>query len=109
MQSAFLEKKDCSHHTIFPGVDIFTTHGAHLMLSYVELQPHAVVELHSHPHEQLGYMVEGEMTFTVGEEKKVITAGMMWRIPGGVPHTVTAGDRPCKAIDIFYPIRDDYR
>lgn len=109
MQAYFVEKNQCSHHRIFPGVDIYTMHGVHVMVSLVEFQPHAVVEEHSHPHEQLGYMLEGEAVFIVGGESRLVSAGGMWRIPGGVPHKVIAGDKPVRAIDVFYPIRDDYR
>jgi quercetin dioxygenase-like cupin family protein len=109
MASYFVDKKDCGRHNIFPGVDIFTTHGEKLMLSLVEMEPHAVVEEHSHPHEQLGLMLEGELDFTIGGESRKITPGQMWRIPGGVKHKCVAGDKPVRALDAFYPIRDDYK
>jgi quercetin dioxygenase-like cupin family protein len=109
MFSYVVDKKDCSHHTIFPGVDIFTTSGEHMMLSLVEMQPHAVVEEHSHPHEQLGLMLEGEADFMIGGVRMHVTAGQMWRIPGGVAHSVVAGERPVRAIDVFHPPREDYR
>ena len=105
----FVDKSQCSHHKIFPGVDIYTTHGDHVMLSLVEFAPHAVVEAHSHPHEQMGLMLEGEAEFTVGGETRTVRAGEMWRIPGGVVHKVIAGAKPVRALDVFYPIRDDYR
>ena len=54
-------------------------------------------------------MLEGEAEFIVGGETKIVRAGEMWRIPGGVVHKVIAGDKPVKALDVFYPIRDDYR
>lgn len=105
----FVDKSACSHHVIFPGVHIYTTHGEQMMLSLVEMEPRAVVKLHSHPHEQLGMLLEGTATFTIGETVRQVAAGDMWRIPGGVPHMVVAGDRPVRALDVFYPIRDDYR
>lgn len=108
MESYFVDRSQCAHHAIFPGVDIFTTHGQHLMLSQVEFAPHSVVEEHSHPHEQMGLMLEGEAKFIVGGVERVVKAGEMWRIPGGVPHKVIAGDRPARALDVFYPIREDY-
>jgi quercetin dioxygenase-like cupin family protein len=108
MLGYFVDKKDCSHHQIFPGVDIYTTSCQHLMLSLVEMQPGAVVEEHSHPHEQMGLMLEGEADFTIGGHTQRITAGQMWRIPGGVPHKVVALDRPVRALDVFHPIREDY-
>jgi quercetin dioxygenase-like cupin family protein len=107
--SYFLSRRDCSRHTIFKGVNIFTTVGQQMMLSLVEMDPRAVVEPHSHPHEQMGMLLEGELTFTVGGEKKKLKPGEMWRIPGGVVHTAVAGDKPVKALDVFHPIREDYR
>ncbi|MBX3415249.1 MAG: cupin domain-containing protein [Pirellulales bacterium] len=105
----FVDKKDCAHHRIFPGVDIYTTYGENVMLSLVEFEPHAVVEEHSHPHEQLGLMLEGEAEFIVGGESRIVRQGEMWRIPGGVKHKVIAGDRPVRALDVFHPIREDYK
>ncbi len=109
MHEYFVDKGDCSHHNIFPGIDIYTTCGDELMLSLVEMEPHAVVEEHSHPHEQMGLMLEGEMLFIIGDQQRTITAGGMWRIPGGVVHKVIAGDQPVRALDVFHPIREDYK
>ena len=109
MLSPFIDKSQCVHHRIFPGVDIYTCCGAEMMLSLVEMQPHSVVEPHSHPHEQVGLMLEGTAVFTIGNEQRTIGPGQMWRIPGGVIHQVVAGDQPVRALDVFHPIRDDYR
>lgn len=108
MSKYFVRRTESSHYTIFPGVDIFTMAGEKVMLSYVELEPHAVVEKHSHPHEQLGVLIEGELKFTIGNEQQLLRPGDMWRIPGGVEHHVEAGDDPARAIDIFHPVREDY-
>ena len=106
--SYFLDRQACSRHTIFPGVDILTAAGKDMMISLVEMQPGAVVELHQHPHEQMGMLLEGELEFTVGSEKKTLHAGDIWRIPGEIAHTCRAGSSGAKAIDIFHPIREDY-
>lgn len=109
MSKYFVTRAECSRHNIFPGVDIYTMAGERLMLSLVEFEPRSVVEPHSHPHEQLGLLLEGELTFTIGDETRTLRPGEMWRIPGGVVHSAVAGDRPVKALDAFYPIREDYR
>ena len=109
MSKYFLDREDCSQHNIFPGVDIFTAAGEKMMLSYVEFQPGAVVEPHSHPHEQMGLLLEGQLTFVIGDEQRTLSPGQMWRIPGDVVHSATAGDQPVKALDVFDPIREDYR
>jgi quercetin dioxygenase-like cupin family protein len=109
MSQYIVKRQQCSHHNIFPGVDIFTAAGQQMMLSFVEFQPHAVVQPHSHPHEQMGLLLEGELTFTIGDETHTLQPGDMWRIPGGVVHSAVAGEQPVKALDVFHPIRDDYR
>lgn len=109
MTKYFYSKDECSRHNIFPGVAIHTVAGDALMLSLVEFEPHAVVPPHEHPHEQMGLLLEGELTFTVGEETRTLRPGEMWRIPGGVRHSARAGDRPVRALDVFHPIRQEYR
>ena len=109
MHQYVVDKDECSRHQIFPGVEIFTTYGQQVMLSVVEFQPGAVVEEHSHPHEQLGLMLEGEMEFIIGGQSHTVRPGQMWRIPGGVPHKAIAGNQPVRALDVFYPIREDYK
>jgi quercetin dioxygenase-like cupin family protein len=109
MSLYFPAPEECSRHTIFPGVRIRTCAADRMMLSLAELEPGAVVEEHSHPHEQVGMVVEGRAVFWVGGEEKTLGPGDMYRIPGGVRHRVVALDGPVKALDIFYPVREDYR
>lgn len=93
---------------IFPGVTIETCAADKMMLSYVDLAPHAVVEEHSHPHEQVGILLEGSATFFIGGEEKKLGKGDRWLIPGGVKHRVVASAEGAKALDVFCPIREDY-
>ena len=108
MQSAFVDKSDCRRQTIFPGVDITTAAGQQMMLSYVHIAPNAVVEQHSHPHEQVGIVVEGRAHFYIGDEDRILVQGDMYRIPGGVPHRVVGLEEGAVALDVFHPIREDY-
>jgi quercetin dioxygenase-like cupin family protein len=100
---------ECSRHTIFPGVHIRTCAAEKVMMSLVVIEPRAVVEEHSHPHEQVGMVLEGHAVFIVGGETKTLRAGDMYRIPGNVRHKVIGLEVALKALDIFYPIREDYR
>ena len=79
-----------------------------MMLSLVEMRPGAVVEEHSHPHEQVGILISGQLTFTIGDETQVVRPGQMWRIPGGVVHRAVAGNEPVRALDVFCPVREGY-
>jgi quercetin dioxygenase-like cupin family protein len=107
-ESYFIPAGSGSRHLIFPGVEIRTTAGTNLMLSVVRLEPESVVLEHSHPHEQMGYLLEGRLEFTVGGVTQLLGPGDVWRIPGGVVHRVRALDQPAVALDVFHPIREDY-
>ncbi len=108
MSQFFPTPEECGHHTIFPGVTVRTSAAERMMLSLVDLEPYTVVEEHSHPHEQVGMVVEGRAVFHVGGEAKTLGPGDMYRIPGNVRHRVVALDQRVKALDIFCPIREDY-
>jgi len=99
----------CVHRDPFPGVRMHITEAEKMTLSVVEMEPHAVIPEHSHPHEQIGYMVEGEFEFIIGGKSHWVTPGQIWRISGGVKHMVIAGDHHVRAIDVFYPVREDMR
>lgn len=107
-ESPFVTKAACSRHTIFPGVEVFTAAAQEMMLSLAEFEPHAEVQPHSHPHEQVGIVIRGRARFFVGEEERVLAPGDMYRIPGGVEHRVIALEDGCAALDVFHPIREDY-
>ena len=98
-----------THRQLFPGVEIRATAGEGLMLSLVHLEPGSVVLEHSHPHEQMGMMISGRAEFTIGGVTRIIGPGEMWRIPGNVPHKVVTLDEPAVALDVFHPVREDYR
>ncbi len=83
-------------------------HGAAMTIGEVSLDADTVVPMHEHPHEQMTYVIEGRFEFTVGTETSVLEPGMVVIIPGGARHggkTLTT----CKVIDVFSPVRDDYR
>jgi quercetin dioxygenase-like cupin family protein len=80
-----------------------------MMLSVVDLLPGAVVEEHAHPHEQVGMVLEGKAIFYIGPEQKTLQAGDLYRIPGNVRHKVVVMEGPVRALDIFYPVREEYR
>lgn len=109
MSHYFPTKAECGRHTIFPGVQIETCACEKMMLSLVDLEPNSVVAEHQHPHEQVGMVLSGRAIFHIGGEEKTLGAGDMYRIPGNTPHKVIALDQPVRALDIFTPVREEYR
>lgn len=90
------------------GVDARFVTGGQIMFSFVHLAPGAVVELHQHPHEQCGYILEGSLLMTIGDETREIRPGDAYTIPGGVPHMAVGGAEGGLALDVFSPVREDY-
>ncbi len=84
------------------------TYGDRLMLIEVRLEEGAVVPMHTHPHEQTGYLVSGRFLFELGDEKRELGPGDCWLVPANVPHRVTALEASV-FIDVFSPPREEYR
>ena len=53
-------------------------------------------------------MREDVIEFSIGGVTRLLGPGDIWRIPGGVLHSVRALDTPARALDVFHPIREDY-
>lgn len=60
---------------------------------------------HVHTREEEGfYVIEGEITFSIGEERHVATAGMFANLPVGTPHAFkNESNRPAKMIITVSP------
>lgn len=93
---------------IATGVTIRLLAGEHVMFTYVEFVPHAEVPSHSHPHEQLGLLLEGELEMEIGGERRRLKPGDAYVIPGGVSHGARTGGGRALVLDIFHPRREDY-
>ena len=77
-------------------------------VQHFEIEPGAVVEEHSHPHEQTGFICEGELTFLVDGEVVVCGPGDSYAIPGEQPHAAeNNGDETVRGVDVFSPPREN--
>ncbi len=73
-----------------------------------EIQAGSIAPLHSHHHEQITMVIDGEFELTIMEEKKILVPGIAAVVPSNAPHTgIALSD--CTLIDIFHPVRDEYR
>jgi quercetin dioxygenase-like cupin family protein len=94
---------------VFGSTPIRTFAGDHIQLSLVDIPADGVVDWHSHPNEQIGMMVAGRAVFQIGDEEKTLGPGDFYLIPGGVRHRVVPVSGPAQALDVFYPIREEYK
>ena len=83
-------------------------HGESTTVSFVDIKQGCRLPEHQHIHEQITYIVEGELEMIIGGEKMLFTPGMVHVIASNVPHSAFALT-DCKVIDAFSPARDDYR
>lgn len=93
---------------VWEGIRARRVEGEQVTLAVVELDPNAQVPEHTHPAEQNGMVIRGQMRFRVGDEERVLGPGGTWRILGGQPHSATAGPQGAVVIDVFSPIRTDW-
>jgi quercetin dioxygenase-like cupin family protein len=93
---------------VWKGVVARRVQGEKLTLAVVELAPDAVVPEHRHPNEQCGLVIEGEVTFRIRDEERVLGPGGTWRILSDVPHSVVTGPGGAVVVDVFAPARDDW-
>ena len=104
----FLNYGDIAPREIAPGFFARFVHTNGLTVARVDVRADARLPAHSHPHEQLTTLLSGELELTVGGEVRVLKPGMIAFIPGGVPHSARAVTA-CEVLDVFHPVRDDYR
>ena len=83
-------------------------HGNSTTLGFVTINKGSNLPLHHHPHEQITYMIEGKLKMQIGNEELVLEPGIVKVIPSNTPHSAIALT-DCKLIDIFSPVREDYR
>ena len=104
---------DTPHDGLFrelaPGLTTRIFAGEHAMLSVVSFAPNAEGQLHHHPEEQWGLLLEGSAIRVQGEEEIAVRKGDFWRTPGNVPHTMRAGPNGARVLDIFSPPRPEYK
>jgi quercetin dioxygenase-like cupin family protein len=78
-----------------------------MMLVRHQMQPGWQGARHSHPHQQMVYVVRGHIHFTCGSETFDAISGDSFIVPGGVEHQASAVTES-EVLDFFLPYREDY-
>jgi quercetin dioxygenase-like cupin family protein len=94
---------------LFEGVQTRTFWGERMLVSLLEFAPNSHVPDHTHPHEQVGIVVEGELYMTIAGVTRLMKAGESYVIPGNVPHSGRTGNKWAKVFDAFSPVRAEYQ
>ena len=77
--------------------------GTNMNMLHSILEDETLVESHTHPEEQMGYIIKGSLEVTIGDERAVLKAGDAYFVPPDIPHSfVVIGET--EAVDVFSPI-----
>ncbi len=94
---------------LVPGINARTFWGENMLIAVVDLDPDTHMPRHSHPHEQLGTVIQGQMELSIGNEKRLLQPGDVYVIPGGVEHEAQTFAEAVRVIDVFSPVREEYK
>ena len=106
---SFFRKGELPATEMLPGVMRRAVYLDDVMITFFDFAPDTVVPEHDHPHQQITWVVSGEMEFNLDGEIRLLRAGDGALIPPGVRHSAAVRGVPCQALDAWHPVREDYR
>jgi unsaturated pyranuronate lyase len=109
VQPQFIRFEGLRPFELVPGVVGRPLFGAGAMINLIDFEPGATVPAHSHPHEQLGIVLRGMQALVVDGEAHELGPLEGYVLPGGVEHSAYCGPEGALVLDVFQPVRDDYR
>jgi len=93
---------------VFPGFKAHFVHAENMTFAYWTVEINATVPEHSHVHEQFVSVIEGTLELVVDGVPYNLQPGRVFVIPSHVKHSARA-ITACKLLDVFYPVREDYK
>ncbi len=109
-KAQFFDWENVPLEQLNPGLGRKMVTGEKVMLTQIFLKKGCIVPRHSHPNEQVTYVLEGALRFLLGDaqdEEVTVRAGEVLVIPSGLPHSAEALEDTLD-IDIFNPPRRDW-
>ena len=104
----YINLKDVEEKELVSGFTVRFIHSENMTFSFWNIEKGARLPEHSHPHEQVTNVLKGEFELTVDGESKRLGPGSVVIIPPDAVHSGIALAES-RVIDVFYPIREDYR
>lgn len=104
----FIRLDEREQREIFPGAKAYLVHSENMSFAHWTFEEGSSFPDHSHPHEQVANIIEGEFDLAIEGETQRVSAGSVAIIPPNASHSGKAITR-CHIIDAFYPVREDYR
>lgn len=96
------------YQEISKGIKIKTlNYGENTLMTEFLLEKGAVLPEHTHFNEQTGYLVKGKIRLYINGKSEELTPGDSWNISSNIKHKAEIIEDSI-AIEIFYPVREDY-
>ena len=99
---------DLKEREVVPGIRGRFVHSENVTVVYWDIDAGAIMPDHAHPHEQIVNVLEGVFDFDVEGEVAEAQPGFVAIVPSNVMHGGKAKTR-VRILDVFYPVREDYR
>lgn len=93
---------------VFPGFHGRFVHSEGMTFAWWRVDAGAEVPEHDHPHEQVVNVLDGTLALSVAGREQILRGGDVVVIPGGVRHAARA-ETACRVLDVFCPVREEYR
>jgi len=93
---------------IIPGFFARFVHTENISIVFWEAKAGSTFPVHSHSHEQIATIQQGQFQLTINGETKILEEGVVAVIPSHAKHSGIALT-DCKLMDMFYPVREDYK
>jgi quercetin dioxygenase-like cupin family protein len=106
-----LKSKETPSQKVTDGLERKLIHLDNLMTVICEFTNGPMVQPdppHSHPHEQITYIAEGEVYVFIDGIRTHLVKGDVFAVPGGIPHGIQTLTEYAKLIDTFTPIRQEF-
>ena len=104
----FIDRNKLEPRDLFPGFHGHFIHTEKMTLIHWNIDRGALLPEHSHPHEQVVNMLSGRFELTIDGKTRRLHEKMVAVIPSNAVHSGRA-ITDCRIIDVFYPVREDYR
>jgi len=108
---ATVKRSELTPEVIAPRRTRYLTYTKNLMMVVVDFDDGPTSEPdppHSHPHEQISYVVSGEINLFLDNKMTRLGPGDMFTVPPNLPHSVQLLSSRVRLIDTFTPIRKDF-
>lgn len=104
---SFKNVNDIRPKEILPGYTVRFVHTESMTFAFWDVKKGSPLPEHSHHHEQVAQVMEGEYELTVDGDTRQLKPGDVAVIPSNVKHSGVALT-DCKLMDVFCPVREDY-